>query len=110
MEPDEHNAEVNATVFDLLTVFQKILSRHKEEVKMEIHREEISLADMIRNLKTRLFAAGELSVVEFFETLGSKRELVTAFVAVLEIVRTDGVRLFQRKTFADIILRAENIG
>ena len=110
IETDEHNAEVNATVFDLLTVFQKILNRHKEEVKMEIHREEISLADMIKTLRTRIFAAGELNVREFFETLESKRELVTAFVAVLEIVRTEGVRLIQKKTFAEIYLRAENIG
>ena len=110
IETDEHNAEVNATVFDLLTVFQKILARHKEEVKMEIHREEISLADMIKTLRTRIFAAGELNVREFFETLESKRELVTAFVAVLEIVRTEGVRLIQMKTFAEIYLRAENIG
>ena len=110
IESDEHNAEISATVFDILTVFQKILARHKEVVTMEIHREEISLADMIRNLKTRIFAAGELNIREFFETLETKRELVTAFVAVLEIVRTDGVKLIQRKTFADIILRAENSG
>lgn len=110
IESDEHNAEISATVFDLLTVFQKILARQKEVVQMEIHREEISLADMIRNLKTRLFAAGELNVVEFFETLETKRELVTAFVAVLEIVRIESVRLIQRKTFSDIILKAENSG
>lgn len=110
IESDEHNAEVSATVFDILTVFQKILARHKEVVTMEIHREEISLADMIRNLKTRIFAAGELNVAEFFESLETKRELVTAFVAVLEIVRTESVRLIQRKTFADIILKAENSG
>jgi segregation and condensation protein A len=110
IESDEHNAEISATVFDILTVFQKILARHKEVVTMEIHREEISLADMIRNLKTRIFAAGELNVAEFFESLETKRELVTAFVAVLEIVRTESVRLIQRKTFADIILKAENSG
>ena len=110
IESDEHNAEISATVFDILTVFQKILARHKEVVTMEIHREEISLADMIKNLKTRIFAAGELNIAEFFESLGTKRELVTAFVAVLEIVRTESVKLIQRKTFADIILRAENSG
>ncbi|MGD9564064.1 MAG: ScpA family protein [Pyrinomonadaceae bacterium] len=110
IESDEHNAEVNATVFDILTVFQKILARRKEEIKMEIHREEISLADMIRDLKTRIFAAGELNVAEFFESLETRRELVTAFVAVLEIVRTESVRLIQRKTFADIFLKAENSG
>lgn len=110
IESDENNAEISATVFDVLSVFQKILARHKDEVKMEIRREEISLADMIRNLKTRIFAADELNVAEFFASLATKRELVTAFVAVLEIVRTEGVKLIQRKTFADIILRAENSG
>lgn len=105
IESDDNNAEVSATVFDLLTVFERILSRHKEEVKMEIHREEISLADMIRNLRTRIFAIGELNVVDFFAELGSRRELVTAFVAVLEIVRTEGVKLIQRTTFGDIILK-----
>lgn len=105
IESDEHNAEVNATVFDLLTVFEKILARHKEEVKMEIHREEVSLADMIRSLKKRIFDAGELNVIDFFADLHSRRELVTAFVAVLEIVRTEAVKLVQRKTFGDIILK-----
>ena len=105
IDSDEHNAEVNATVFDLLTVFQKIVARHKEEVKMEIHREEISLADMIRNLKRRLFDEAELSVLKFFEEMHSRRELVTAFIAVLEIVRTESVKLLQNKTFGDITLK-----
>ncbi len=105
IESDDNNAEVSATVFDLLTVFEKILARHKEEVTMEIHREEISLADMIRSLRDRIFAAGELNIVDFFAELHTRRELVTAFVAVLEIVRTESVKLMQRKTFGDIILK-----
>jgi segregation and condensation protein A len=51
IESDENNAEVDASVFDILTVFQKILARHRDEVQMEIQREEISLADMIKTLK-----------------------------------------------------------
>jgi len=105
IESDENNAEISASVFDLLTVFQKIILRHKDEVQLEIHREEISLADMIRNLKRRIFQDGELSVLCFFEEMHSKRELVTAFIAVLEIVRTESVKLLQRKTFGDIILK-----
>ena len=72
---------------------------------MEIHREEISLADMIKNLKRRIFEELELNLVSFFEDLHTKRELVTAFMAVLEIVRTETVKLMQRKTFGDIILK-----
>ena len=105
IESDDNNAEIDASVFDLLTVFQKIIARHVEEVKMEIHREEISLSDMIKNLKARIFQAGELNVLTFFEEMHSKRELVTAFIAVLEIVRTESVKLMQNTTFGDIILR-----
>jgi len=105
IESDENNAEVDASVFDILTVFQKILARHRDEVQMEIQREEISLADMIKTLKKRIFDEIELSVTAFFEEMHNKRELVTAFIAVLEIVRTEGIKLMQSKTFGDIILK-----
>ncbi|MEO6589988.1 MAG: segregation/condensation protein A [Pyrinomonadaceae bacterium] len=104
IETDEKNFEVNATVFDLLTVFQRIVDRHKEEIKMEIHREEITLAEMLKNLKRRIFESKELSLLKFFEEMHTRRELVTAFVAVLEIVRTESVKLIQNATFGDIIL------
>jgi segregation and condensation protein A len=110
-ETDGDNSEVDATVFDLLTVFQKIAERHKDEIKMEIEREEISLADMIRSIKRRIFDEGELSLLQLFEEMHSRNELVTAFIAVLEIVRTEHIRLLQSVTFGDIILRkAEQTG
>ena len=105
IESDENNAETNASVFDLLTVFQKILSRHKEEVQMEIQREEVSLSEMLNNLKKRIFEGKELSLLKFFEEMHTRRELVTAFMAVLEIVRTESVKLAQTTTFGDIILK-----
>lgn len=105
IESDENSAEINASVFDLLTVFQKIIARHSDEIKLEIRREEISLADMIRDLKRRLSEKAELNLREFFEEMHSRRELVTAFIAVLEIVRAEGVKLVQSTTFGDIILR-----
>ncbi len=105
IESDENNTEVNATVFDLFAVFERIVVRRKQVVQMEIKREEMSLAEMIRNLKRRIFAAGKLNLLEFFEGMQSRAELVLAFVAVLEIVRTESVELVQSKTFGDIILR-----
>ncbi len=105
IESDDANAEISASVFDLLTVFQKVAARHRDEVKMEIQREEVSLAEMIRNLKKRIAEVSELSLLSFFEEMQSHRELVTAFIAVLEIVRTESVKLIQKKTFGDIILK-----
>jgi segregation and condensation protein A len=105
IESDETNAETSATVFDLLTVFQKILSRHKEEIQMEIEREEVSLAAMLKNLKKRIFELKELNLLTFFEEMHTRRELVTAFIAVLEIVRTESVKLTQDVTFGTILLK-----
>lgn len=105
IESDDNNAEISATVFDLLTVFQKIVLRHKEEVSLEIEREEISLADMIKALRKRIFAELELNLLTFFEEFHTRRELVTAFIAVLEIVRTEEVKLVQKATFGDIFLK-----
>jgi segregation and condensation protein A len=105
IESDDNNAEISATVFDLITVFQKIVARQKDEIQLEIEREEVSLADMIKMLRKRIFDENELSLLAFFEEMHTRRELVTAFVAVLEIVRTESVKLVQKATFDDIILR-----
>jgi len=105
IESDENNAETNATVFDLITVFQKILARHKEEVQMEIRREEMSLSDMIKAMQQRIFQTNELNLLDFFREISTRSEIVLAFIAVLEIVRTESVKLLQEKTFGDIILR-----
>lgn len=105
IETDDENPETNATVFDLLDVFQKILARHKEEVQMEIEREEVTLAEMMKSLKTLIRAGKEVRLIEFFAQMKTRRELVTAFMAVLETVRTEGVNLVQSSTFGEIILR-----
>ncbi len=103
LETDKNNPEVVVGLFDLLKVFQEILARHKEEVMMEIEREEISMAEMLERLRNMVMSAGELNLRVFFERARSRRELVVAFLSVLELVRTTEIKLIQRETFGDII-------
>ena len=103
IETDKNNPEVAVGLFDLLKVFQDILARHKEEVQLEIEREEITMAEMLERLRNMVLSAGELNLRVFFERARSRRELVVAFLSVLELVRTTEVRLIQRETFGDII-------
>ena len=105
IETDKNNPEVAVGLFDLLKVFQEILARHKEEVLMEIEREEVSLAEMLERLRNMVMSAGELNLRVFFERARSRRELVVAFLSVLELVRSAEVNLFQEKTFGDIVAR-----
>lgn len=106
IETDKRNPEVTAGVFDLLRIFQEILTRHKEEVLLEIERDEVSLAEMLERLRNMVMSAGELNLRIFFERAGSRRELVLAFLSILELVRTTEISLIQRETFGDIIARA----
>src|SRR6267142_3431440 len=108
LETDKNNPEVAVGLFDLLKVFQDILARHKEEVMLEIEREEISMSEMLERLRNMVMSAGELNLRIFFERAKSRRELVLAFLSVLELVRTTEIRLFQRETFGDIIARVAN--
>src|SRR6266513_4538645 len=97
IETDKNNPEVAVGLFDLLKVFQEILARHKEEVLMEIEREEISMAEMLERLRNMVMSAGEVNLRVFFEQARSRRELVVAFLSVLELVRTADVSLIQKQ-------------
>lgn len=108
LETDKQNPEIAATVFDLFRVFQQILARRRQEVLLEIERDEVRMADMIERIGAAIEAHGELNLREFFETLRSRRELVLAFLAVLELVRTASISLIQREIFGDIIARRVN--
>lgn len=105
IETDKNNPEVVVGLFDLLKVFQDILARHKEEVLLEIEREEVSMAEMLERLRNMVMSAGELNLRVFFERARSRRELVVAFLSVLELVRTTEIKLIQRETFGDIIAK-----
>ncbi|HZE70613.1 MAG TPA: segregation/condensation protein A [Pyrinomonadaceae bacterium] len=108
LETDKNNPEVAVGLFDLLKVFQDILARHKEEILLEIEREEISMAEMLERLRNMVLSSGELNLRVFFERARTRRELVLAFLSVLELVRTTQIKLLQRETFGDIIARVTN--
>src|SRR5437879_3301471 len=106
IETDTNNPEVAVGLFDLLSVFQQILARKKEEIMMEIEREEVTMAEMIERLRNMVRSAGELNLMKFFERAGSRRELVTAFLSVLELVRMSEISLLQHETFGEIVARS----
>jgi segregation and condensation protein A len=105
IETDTNNPEVVVGLFDLLRVFQEILARQEEEILLEIEREEVTMAEMIDRLRNMVRSAGELNLIKFFERAKSRRELVVAFLSVLELVRMSEISLVQSETFGEIMAR-----
>ncbi len=105
IETDKSNPEVSATVFDLLRVFNEILKRAESAVEMEIHRDEVTMAEKLNQIERLLFERDEINVRELFEMAHSKRELILTFLAFLELVKEMKITLLQSELFGEIFAR-----
>ena len=104
-EEEKVNAEVSASVFDLLTAFRDVILRAEAIVELEIARDEVTLGEKIAELRVLVGARDTLSVRELFERSRSRRELVITFLAILELVKTREIRIAQSDTFGEIGVR-----
>ncbi len=104
-EGGETEDELVVSLFDLVKVFQKVLDRRKERKDIELERDEFTVSLMIGRLRERLSETDSLALVEFFESCPTRRAMIAAFLAVLELVRLGAVLVVQDDTFAQIVLR-----
>lgn len=109
LETGKSNPEVTATVFDLLRVFREILKRAESEAEMEIHRDEVTMAEKLAQIHHLLDTNEEVNVRTLFESSRSKRELILTFLAFLEMVKGMEITLTQRELFGDIFARKRTV-
>ncbi|GAC1403714.1 MAG: hypothetical protein NVSMB56_18540 [Pyrinomonadaceae bacterium] len=57
-------------------------------------------------MRNMVRSASELNLRKFFEQAHTRRELVLAFLCILELVRLAEIKLVQEVIFGDIIARA----
>ncbi len=105
-EGEDVEGELIVSVVDLIKVFQQVLERRKADVKIELHHDQFTVAQMVEMLRKQLRAAEEgIVLAQFFETCPSRHAMIVAFLAVLEMVRLQAVVLVQKSLFAEILLR-----
>ena len=67
---------------DLVKVFQQVLERRKEVVKIELQHEQFSIAQMMELLRQQLVASAEgVELVAFFESCPSRHAMIVALLA-----------------------------
>jgi segregation and condensation protein A len=109
LESDKNNPEVTATVFDLLRVFREILKRAESQAEMEIHRDEVTMAEKLQQIHSLLDSGEEINIRRLFESSRSKRELILTFLAFLELVKAMKITLLQRELFGDIFAKKRSV-
>ncbi len=103
---EETEGELVVSLVDLVKVFQAVLERRKQEVKIELHRETFTVGQMMEKLRAQLMVSeGPVSLAAFFGACPSRHAMIVALLAVLEMVRMQAVALVQEKLFEDVMLR-----
>jgi segregation and condensation protein A len=99
----EENAEVSASVFDLLGAFREVLLRLDAVVEIEIARDEVTLGQKLTEVRQLIETESSFSVTELFGRSRSRRELVITFLAVLELTRLRFIRIVQPEAFGAVM-------
>jgi segregation and condensation protein A len=96
------------TLFDLVKTFQQVLDRTKNRPTYEVGKEDVTVPDMIRFVRTlleRTPRSKAVSVTEMFEQQRSRRAMICLFLALLELVKRQAVLLKQADAFGDISIQ-----
>jgi segregation and condensation protein A len=106
LEVSGEDSEIQVTLFDLVTHFRRVLDRAMAKSLMEIERDEMTVSQVIGKLRM-LFeqSRGVISLSEIFSAYRSKRSVIVAFLAILEMVHFRAIVLTQKERFGEIVLR-----
>ncbi len=94
----------DVSVFDLVTAFRELLARAEAEPVQELPRRRYTVADQIRAIQ-RAVASGPPEGVTFLEVLTpplTKALVIVTFLAVLELMRRQRIRVIQEHSEAPI--------
>jgi len=93
-------------LFDLLKSFQGLLGRLDAEARLQLKRDNVSVAEKIHWLTELLERRSSIDLFDLLGDLPSRLEMLATFLAVLELMRMQSIVAFQRKKFGEIRITA----
>jgi segregation and condensation protein A len=104
---DELEPQVSVTLYDLLLAFRDVVKRAESRPVIEVNREEFSVEQMMGYLFDKIASArGNITLTDALPAIWSRRGLITAFLALLELTRLKAIHLSQEIPFGEISARA----
>ncbi len=98
---------LDVSLFDLVKAFGEVLERAKTRPVYEIDAEEVTVSEMlahIRNLLDHTRKDKPLFILQVMEQQRTQRAMICLFLAVLELVKMQAVRIVQKDLFGEIAL------
>ncbi len=93
IENDPELIEVG--LFELIDAFQRVLQRISKDHIVELESDEISVKDRMNEMIAVIEERGSLTFTELFDATSDKRLVVVTFLALLELMKMNLVRVAQ---------------
>jgi segregation and condensation protein A len=98
--------ELVVTLWDLAKVFREVLERPPQPPSLAIEREEITVAEMMEEVRRLLRDTDEpMALLDLCRRYPTRRGLIVLFLALLELIRLEAVVAVQSEPFGPILLR-----
>jgi segregation and condensation protein A len=108
-EDSEIEPQMAVTLYDLLLAFRDVVKRAESRPMMEVSRDEFSIEQMMGYLLDRIVSAQrDVTLTEILPAINSRRGLITAFLALLELTRLKAIFIRQERPLGEINLRANS--
>lgn len=91
-----------ANLFDLITAFTKVLKDIPREVFHEVVKEQFTVAQKMHDILHMMVEKKSIFFLELFKTAKTKGEMITIFLALLELIKQKVAVVKQAHPFGDI--------
>ncbi|MFH1836558.1 MAG: segregation/condensation protein A [Candidatus Omnitrophota bacterium] len=91
-----------ASLFDLISSFKKILSGVPKDAFHKIFKDKFSVDDKIHEIYHRLIEQPKIYFSLLFKKAGSKDEVIVIFLAILELMKRNEIFVAQKGPFGEI--------
>jgi segregation and condensation protein A len=105
VEEIRREGEIEASLFDLLAAFRSVLSRRKEIEVYEVQTARRSVEERMNEILDILGGKKGVRFTSLFGEQLGRSMLVVTFLAILELIRLQKIRVSQRKEFGAITIR-----
>ena len=93
---------VEASLFDLITAFTKVLKDIPKNVFLEVVKDEFTVSQKMHDILHMMVEKQSIFFLDLFKAAKYKTEMITIFLALLELIRLKAVVIKQALLFGDI--------
>jgi len=91
-----------ASLFDLISAFTKVLKDIPKDVFYKVVKDEFTVSEKIHDILHLLVEKKILFFTELFKAAKTKFEIITIFLAILELIKIKEITILQSAPFAEI--------